>query len=149
MIYLTFKDCHLFYGWFRIRLSQVWENWRGLCHNWLWNGLERILNILRSLYYSCDPSCFQGSNPNETFQIQRQFEPKGPLVNSEYYSGWLDYWGIPHNTADPGLNSKVRSFDLQTTNYYFWWDVKIFSLGIRWNSRIGCKRQCLYVSRRN
>ena len=27
----------------------------------------------------------------------RHFEPKGPLVNSEFYPGWLDYWGQPHN----------------------------------------------------
>ena len=28
----------------------------------------------------------------------------GPLVNSEYYQAWLDYWGAPHHTqsADRG-----------------------------------------------
>ena len=32
------------------------------------------------------------------FATQRLFEPSGPLVNSEYYPGWLDHWGYPHST---------------------------------------------------
>ena len=33
----------------------------------------------------------------------------GPLVNSEYYPGWLDFWGQRHNTEK---SSKVaKSFD--------------------------------------
>lgn len=38
-----------------------------------------------------------GSNVTEAFSVQRRFAPLGPLVNSEYYSGWLDYWGKPHS----------------------------------------------------
>ncbi|XP_071667030.1 beta-galactosidase-1-like protein isoform X2 [Patagioenas fasciata] len=37
-----------------------------------------------------------GFNVTEAFGAQRQIEPKGPLVNSEYYTGWLDYWGEAH-----------------------------------------------------
>lgn len=33
------------------------------------------------------------SDPNTTFPVMRKIEPKGPLVNSEYYSGWLTHWG--------------------------------------------------------
>ena len=33
---------------------------------------------------------------DEAFKVQRIFEPKGPLVNSEMYTGWLDFWGRPH-----------------------------------------------------
>ena len=33
----------------------------------------------------------------------------GPLVNSEYYPGWLDYWGVPHNTQSANISAK--SFD--------------------------------------
>ncbi|XP_064613808.1 beta-galactosidase-like [Liolophura sinensis] len=33
-------------------------------------------------------------NPAGVFKIsQRKFEPKGPLVCSEFYAGWLDHWG--------------------------------------------------------
>ena len=38
-----------------------------------------------------------GSNVTQAFSVQRMFAPAGPLVNSEYYSGWLDYWGQPHS----------------------------------------------------
>ncbi len=31
------------------------------------------------------------------FQIQRKFAPAGPLVNSEFYPGWLDLWGVNHS----------------------------------------------------
>ncbi|NXA46701.1 BGAL galactosidase, partial [Nothocercus julius] len=37
-----------------------------------------------------------GSNITEAFGAQRLVQPKGPLVNSEYYTGWLDYWGEAH-----------------------------------------------------
>ena len=33
-----------------------------------------------------------GTNVSQAFNVQRSVQPKGPLVNSEYYSGWLDHW---------------------------------------------------------
>ncbi|XP_038597079.1 beta-galactosidase-1-like protein isoform X3 [Tachyglossus aculeatus] len=41
-----------------------------------------------------------GDNMTEAFILQKEYEPNGPLVNSEYYTGWLDYWGAPHSTTD-------------------------------------------------
>ncbi|KAB7503455.1 Beta-galactosidase [Armadillidium nasatum] len=38
------------------------------------------------------------SDPAQLFEAQRIFEPVGPLVNSEFYPGWLDHWGDPHST---------------------------------------------------
>ncbi|GFO02595.1 beta-galactosidase [Plakobranchus ocellatus] len=40
------------------------------------------------------------SNFVTAFKAQRQYEPKGPLVNSEFYTGWLDHWGEKHSTVD-------------------------------------------------
>jgi beta-galactosidase len=37
-------------------------------------------------------------DPNDAFANQRKFSPQGPLVNSEFYPGWLDFWGSPHST---------------------------------------------------
>ncbi|XP_044294280.1 beta-galactosidase-1-like protein isoform X2 [Varanus komodoensis] len=51
---------------------------------------------LQGLYATVDFG--QDENVTKAFQQQRRFEPKGPLVNSEYYTGWLDYWGEPHST---------------------------------------------------
>eukprot|EP00795_Rhopilema_esculentum_P014374 gene14374-5422_t len=45
------------------------------------------------LYRTVD---FGAGDPTEPFKQQRKFQQKGPLVNSEYYTGWLDHWGSPH-----------------------------------------------------
>ncbi|KAG1668979.1 Beta-galactosidase [Nymphon striatum] len=37
-----------------------------------------------------------GTNVQGAFKTQRVYSPKGPLVNSEFYSGWLDHWAHPH-----------------------------------------------------
>ncbi|XP_005395626.1 PREDICTED: beta-galactosidase-1-like protein [Chinchilla lanigera] len=37
-------------------------------------------------------------NMTKIFSLLRKYEPRGPLVNSEYYTGWLDYWGYNHST---------------------------------------------------
>ena len=39
-----------------------------------------------------------GTDVAAAFAVQRLFESRGPLVNSEYYPGWLDHWGYPHST---------------------------------------------------
>ncbi|XP_063145005.1 beta-galactosidase-1-like protein [Candoia aspera] len=57
---------------------------------------ELQCGTLQDLYATVD----FGPEVNETraFEQQRLVEPRGPLVNSEYYTGWLDYWGEPHST---------------------------------------------------
>ena len=47
------------------------------------------------------------SDPEKCFAIQQLFEPGGPLVNSEYYPGWLDHWGKPHNKKSKEIVSKT------------------------------------------
>jgi len=49
------------------------------------------------LYRTVD---FGIGDPTLPFKQQRKFQPKGPLVNSEYYTGWLDHWGEPHHRTD-------------------------------------------------
>ena len=46
---------------------------------------------------------FLGSDVKSAFRALRHFEPEGPLVNSEYYTGWLDFWGERHSKADGKL----------------------------------------------
>ncbi|NWX55994.1 BGAL galactosidase, partial [Promerops cafer] len=55
---------------------------------------ELRCGTLQGLYATVDFG--PGSNVTEAFGAQRHVEPKGPLVNSEYYTGWLDYWGEAH-----------------------------------------------------
>nr|XP_033802411.1 beta-galactosidase-1-like protein isoform X3 [Geotrypetes seraphini] len=71
-------------------------------------------------------------NITQAFAAQRHIEPKGPLVNSEYYTGWLDYWGSNHSTSSPekvtqtlydmleiGANVNMYMFE-GGTNFGYW-----------------------------
>lgn len=42
-----------------------------------------------------------GSDVDSCFASQREYEPQGPLVNSEFYTGWLDHWGELHSQENP------------------------------------------------
>uniref|UniRef100_A0A670JUS7 Galactosidase beta 1 like n=1 Tax=Podarcis muralis TaxID=64176 RepID=A0A670JUS7_PODMU len=57
---------------------------------------ELKCGTLQGLYATVDFG--PEENVTEAFMLQRLYEPKGPLVNSEYYTGWLDYWGEAHST---------------------------------------------------
>lgn len=43
---------------------------------------------------------FTGVVVPSAFAIMRHKEPAGPLVNSEYYPGWLDHWGQVHSHVE-------------------------------------------------
>ncbi|NWH59717.1 BGAL galactosidase, partial [Geococcyx californianus] len=65
-------------------------------------GIEELrCGTLQGLYATVDFG--PGSNVTEAFGAQRFVEPKGPLVNSEYYTGWLDYWGEAHANTSSAL----------------------------------------------
>ncbi|XP_059895539.1 beta-galactosidase-1-like protein [Gadus macrocephalus] len=68
---------------------------------------ERALSCgsLQGLYATID----FGTDTNITtaFRLQRRFEPHGPLVNSEFYTGWLDHWGEVHAGVDKWNVSKA------------------------------------------
>ena len=51
-------------------------------------------------YLHCDrfPSSL-GSNITAAFEVMRKYQAHGPLVNTEFYTGWLDNWGKPHETV--------------------------------------------------
>eukprot|EP00069_Balaena_mysticetus_P020994 bmy_13378T0 len=51
---------------------------------------------LQGLYTTIDFG--PADNMTKIFALLRKYEPRGPLVNSEYYTGWLDYWGQNHST---------------------------------------------------
>uniref|UniRef100_A0A8C4KNQ9 Galactosidase beta 1 like n=1 Tax=Dromaius novaehollandiae TaxID=8790 RepID=A0A8C4KNQ9_DRONO len=73
-----------------------------------------------------------GSNITEAFGAQRRVQPKGPLVNSEYYTGWLDYWGEAHASISSAqvargladmlqLGANVNMYMFQGgTNFAYW-----------------------------
>ena len=50
---------------------------------------------LPSLYTTVDFGA--GGDVEKYFAIQRKYQPQGPYINSEYYTGWLDHWGEKHS----------------------------------------------------
>uniref|UniRef100_A0A3Q3GBR6 Galactosidase, beta 1-like n=1 Tax=Labrus bergylta TaxID=56723 RepID=A0A3Q3GBR6_9LABR len=60
-----------------------------------------------SLEFSSMHSFFTENNIAEAFKRQRRFEPRGPLVNSEFYTGWLDHWGDQHAVVNSQKVSRV------------------------------------------
>ncbi|XP_029832016.3 beta-galactosidase-like [Ixodes scapularis] len=41
-----------------------------------------------------------GMNVKRAFDSVRRAQGKGPLIVTEYYSGWMDHWGSPHTKTD-------------------------------------------------
>lgn len=66
---------------------------------------EMICGTLEGLYATIDFGT--DTNITEAFARQRRFEPRGPLVNSEFYTGWLDHWGDQHAVVDVQKVSRV------------------------------------------
>ncbi|XP_033849501.2 beta-galactosidase [Acipenser ruthenus] len=59
---------------------------------------------LQGLYATVDFG--PGGNVTAQFLTQRHAEPRGPLVNSEFYTGWLDHWGEQHSVVDKNIVAK-------------------------------------------
>lgn len=47
-----------------------------------------------------------GSNVNSSFELMRRYQPKGPLVNSEFYPGWLTHWEEPFQKVNSDAVAK-------------------------------------------
>uniref|UniRef100_A0A8C5T6T5 Beta-galactosidase n=1 Tax=Malurus cyaneus samueli TaxID=2593467 RepID=A0A8C5T6T5_9PASS len=60
---------------------------------------------LQGLYATVDFA--PGGNVTAAFSAQRSSEPKGPLVNSEFYTGWLDHWGHRHSVVPAQIIAKT------------------------------------------
>uniref|UniRef100_A0A8C3X7B6 Galactosidase beta 1 like n=1 Tax=Catagonus wagneri TaxID=51154 RepID=A0A8C3X7B6_9CETA len=66
-----------------------------ICAEWEMGGLPAWLLRKPKIHLrTSDPA----DNMTKIFALLRKYEPHGPLVNSEYYTGWLDYWGQNHST---------------------------------------------------
>ncbi|XP_012685169.2 beta-galactosidase [Clupea harengus] len=85
---------------------------------------------LQGLYATVDFG--PGSNVTAAFSAQRYAEPHGPLVNSEFYTGWLDHWGEKHSLVSTaaivkslnemlslGANVNMYMF-IGGTNFGYW-----------------------------
>lgn len=53
--------------------------------------------MLFQVYPTVDFGPQSPSAINKSLGIIRKFAPSGPLINSEFYPGWLDHWQKPHS----------------------------------------------------
>jgi len=53
----------------------------------------------------------------------RAFQPDAPMLATEFWTGWFDYWGGEHNTKDPAETAR-RALEILgcgcQVNYYMW-----------------------------
>jgi beta-galactosidase len=47
----------------------------------------------------------------EAFAMLRRYQPEGPLMVTEFWSGWFDHWGEPHHISADGSSSIQRSVE--------------------------------------
>ncbi|XP_072366055.1 beta-galactosidase [Scyliorhinus torazame] len=59
---------------------------------------------LQGLYATVDFG--PGGDVTKSFKVQRYAEPHGPMVNSEFYTGWLDHWGQKHAVVKKEIVAK-------------------------------------------
>lgn len=78
-----------------------------------------------SIHITCSLTgiLFIGTDPKSAFALLRKYQRNGPLVNSEYYTGWLDLWGIQHQTRDPNKVAntldKILAMNASVNMYMF------------------------------
>ncbi|XP_066588529.1 beta-galactosidase-like [Prorops nasuta] len=65
-----------------------------------------------------------GVNATLAFQNMRRFQPRGPLVNSEFYPGWLTHWGEEFQRVNTSAVTKtleeILSFGASVNIYMFY-----------------------------
>uniref|UniRef100_A0A182IM64 Uncharacterized protein n=1 Tax=Anopheles atroparvus TaxID=41427 RepID=A0A182IM64_ANOAO len=78
-------------------------------------------------FHACDRQYMQflknltADNPEAFWKLLRKRLPKGPLVNAEYYPGWLTHWMEPTARVDTGMVVKTLRMMLnQKANVNFY-----------------------------
>ena len=77
--------------------------------------------VSASFYFKVDFGCNSREGVAKAFEAQRTFAPKGPLVNTEFYPGWLDLWGYNHSIGQVNsiLSSMTYMYEMGASfNFY-------------------------------
>ncbi len=59
---------------------------------------QRKCAILENVFATIDFG--SKSDPKKAFGQLREYQKTGPLVNSEYYPGWINRWEMPYEHVD-------------------------------------------------
>ena len=64
-----------------------------------------------------------GAGPERAFRALRRFQPQGPLMCTEFWDGWFDYWGFWHQTRPASRMANRYKRMLRagaSVNLYMW-----------------------------
>ena len=64
-----------------------------------------------------------GAGPERAFRALRRFQPQGPLMCTEFWDGWFDYWGFWHQTRPASRMANRYNRMLRagaSVNLYMW-----------------------------
>ncbi len=73
----------------------------------------------------------------KSFEAQRTYAPRGPLVNSEFYPGWLDVWGSNFSivASGPILDSMSLMYQMNASFNFYMFEGMLYAkqciLGVR------------------
>lgn len=106
--YGSFSACDIYYKeWLRNNMGKYNSRYLNLCNITLFISVERHVNNNALLFTTDGPGMLScgaingifstidfgaATNITEYWTKQRKQRPKGPLVNSEFYPGWLTHW---------------------------------------------------------
>ncbi|CAL8127088.1 unnamed protein product [Orchesella dallaii] len=64
---------------------------------------------LPGVYPTVDFGAESPAGINSSFSVQRKYAASGPLINSEFYPGWIDHWQKPHSKV--GTDAVANALD--------------------------------------
>lgn len=92
----------------------MWKDRRCFRNIRLW-GLYVCINI-RLLLNRINLIIFHQANVADSYWDRlRKMQPNGPLVNSEYYPGWLTHWQEQMQRVDTNQIIPTFRFDIKTS----------------------------------
>ena len=83
--------------------------------------------VINNVYPTVDFGPYQ--DPIEQFKSERLFAENGPLVNTEFYSGWFDVWGEPHATVSSSyVSSSLDQILAMNASVNMWANIWTFEI---------------------
>lgn len=80
-----------------------------------------VCGFIPGVYPTVDFGVGSREGVKNAFDAQRAYASKGPLVNTEFYPGWLDLWGNNHSRLDtsPILSTMEYMYEMGASfNFY-------------------------------
>lgn len=86
-----------------------------------WDKNELTCGAIDGVFKTTDFGLADLSLIEENFGKLREVQPTGPLVNSEFYTGWLTFWQGPNSRRDAKeLSDTLRNMLLMKANVNFY-----------------------------